>query len=71
MEPLPDSSQIFPWAEKRAACSATENKCLLTGDEFRNQFTDGFSVNRDDSRGNDILRCKEASIITYGLPICP
>ena len=46
----------LPWAEKRAACSATENKCLLAGDEFRNPFTDGVNVNRDDSRENDILK---------------
>ena len=56
VEPLPDLSQTFPWAEKRAACSATENKCLLAGDEFRNPYTDGFNVDRDDSRGKDILK---------------
>ena len=56
MEPLPDSSQILSWAEKRAVCSATENKCLLAGDEFRNPFTDSFNVIRDDSRGDDISK---------------
>ena len=56
MEPLPDSSQILSWAEKRAVCSAIESKCLLAGDEFRNPFTDSFNVIRDDSRGDDISK---------------
>ena len=38
-EPFLDSSQIFPRAEKRAACSASKNKCLLSGDEFKNSYT--------------------------------
>ena len=63
-------AQILPRAEKRAACSATKNRCLLAGDELRNPYTDGFNDNRDNSRGNDILKYSKASITTYGLPIC-
>ena len=68
VEPLRDSSQIFPRAEKRAACSTTKNKCLLAGDEFRNPNTDGFNDNRDDSRGNDISKYSKASIRHYLWP---
>ena len=63
-EPLLDSSQIFPRAEKRAACSASKNKCLLSGDEFKNSYTDCFDDNRDDSRKNDISKYSKASITT-------
>ena len=53
----------IPRVEKRAACSATKNKCLLAGDEFRYPYTDGFNDNRDDSRENDILNIQRPALL--------